>query len=113
MVRVIVLLAILFTFGPFSLGCYMYLEFNRPAELQSDKVIIIPKGSGLSEIASLLRDNGVIKSRYPFILGAKILGLSGRLKAGEYKFSKMVQPVSVLETLAAGRTMIRLSLIHI
>ena len=41
----------------------MYLEFNRPAELQSDKVIIIPKGSGLNEIAILLSDNGVIKSK--------------------------------------------------
>ena len=72
LVRVIGLLGILFTFGLFSLGCYMYLEFNRPAELQSDKVIIIPKGSGLNEIASLLSDNGVIKSKYPFILAAKI-----------------------------------------
>ena len=106
-VRVIVLLAIFFTFGLFSLGCYMYLEFNRPAELQSDTVIIIPKGSGLSEIANLLTNNGVIESKYPFILGAKLLGLSGRLKAGEYEFSKMVKPVTVLETLAAGRTMIR------
>ena len=67
LVRVIVLLATLFTFGLFGLGCYMYLEFNRPAQLQSDKVVIIPKGSGLSEIASLLRDNGVLKSKYPFI----------------------------------------------
>ena len=107
LVRVIVLLAILFTLGLFSLGCYMYLEFNRPAQLQSDKVIIIPKGSGLSEIASLLRDNGVLKSKYPFILGAKILGLSGRLKAGEYGFSKVVRPAMVLETLTAGRTLVR------
>ena len=77
-VRVIILLTILLPLGLFSLGCYMYLEFNRPAELQSDRVIIIPKGSGLNEIASLLSNNGVIKSRYPFILGAKIYGSSGR-----------------------------------
>ena len=106
-VRVIVLLVILFTFGFFSLGFYMYFEFNRPAELHSDTVIIIPKGSGLNEIADLLRDNGVIKSKYPFILGAKIFGLSGRLKAGEYEFSKMVKPAAVLETLIAGRTLVR------
>ena len=106
-VRVIVFLAILFTFGLFSLGCYMYFEFNRPAELQSDRVIIIPKGSGLNEIASLLRDNGVIKSKYPFVLGAKIFGLSGRLKAGEYEFSRIVKPATVLETLTAGRTLVR------
>tara|TARA_B100001057_G_scaffold429616_1_gene455823 strand:- start:10926 stop:11828 length:903 start_codon:yes stop_codon:yes gene_type:complete len=85
----------------------MYLEFNRPVELQSDRVIIIPKGSGLNEIASLLSDNGVIKSKYPFILGAKIFGLSGRLKAGEYEFSKIVKPAAVLKTLIAGRTLVR------
>ena len=107
LVRVIGLLGILFTFGLFSLGCYVYLEFNRPAELHSDRVIIIPKGSGLNEIAGLLRDNGVIKSKYPFILGAKIFGLSGRLKAGEYEFSKIVKPAGVLETLIAGRTLVR------
>ena len=85
----------------------MYFEFNSPGELKADRVLIIPKGSGLNSIANLLKNNEVIKSKYPFILGAKILGLSGRLKAGEYKFAKMVQPVSVHETLAAGRTMIR------
>jgi len=85
----------------------MYFEFNRPAELQSDRVLIIPKGSGLNEIASLLRDNGIIKNKYPFILGAKIFGLSGRLKAGEYEFSKIVKPAAVLETLTAGRTLVR------
>jgi len=106
-VRVIILLTILFTFGLFGLGCYMYLEFNRPAELWSDRVVIIPQGSGLSEIASLLSDNGVIKSKYPFILGAKIFGLSGRLKAGEYEFSKIVKPAAVLEILTAGRTLVR------
>ena len=106
-VRITVLLAIFLTFGLFSLGCYMYLEFNRPAELHSDTVIIIPKGSGLNEIADLLRDNGVIKSKYPFILGAKIFGLSGRLKAGEYEFSRIVKPAGVLETLIAGRTLVR------
>ena len=105
--RIIALLAILFTFGLFSLGFYMYLEFNRPAELQSDTVIIIPKGSGLSEIASLLSDNGVIEGKYSFILGAKLLGLSGRLKAGEYEFSKIVKPAAVLETLTDGRTLVR------
>ena len=107
MVRVLVLLAILFTFGLFSLGYFIYLEFNRPAELQSNRVIIIPKGSGLNEIASLLSDNGIIKSKYPFILGAKIFGLSGRLKAGEYEFSRIIRPAEVLETLTAGRTLLR------
>ena len=106
-VRAVSFLAILLTVGLFIFGGYMYSEFNSRGELKADRVLIIPKGSGLNGIASLLNDNEVIKSKYPFILGAKILGLSGRLKAGEYKFSKMVQPVSVLKTLATGRTMIR------
>ena len=106
-VRTISFLITLLTVGFFIFGGYMYFEFNSPGELKADRVLIIPKGSGLNSIASLLNNNEVIKSKYPFILAAKILGLSGRLKAGEYKFSKMVQPVSVLETLAAGRTMIR------
>ena len=106
-VRAVSFLTILLTVGLSIFGGYMYFEFNSPGELEADRVLIIPKGSGLNGIASLLNDNEVIKSKYPFILGAKILGLSGRLKAGEYKFSKMVQPVSVLKTLATGRTMIR------
>ena len=106
-VRAISFLITLLTVALFILGGYLYFEFNSPGELKADRVLIIPKGSGLNSIASILNNNEVIKSKYPFILGAKILGLSGRLKAGEYKFSKMVQPVSVLKTLAAGRTMIR------
>ena len=106
-VRAVSFLAILLTVGFFIFGGYMYSEFNSRGELKEDRVLIIPKGLGLNGIASLLNDNEVIKSKYPFILGAKILGLSGRLKAGEYKFSENVPPVSVLKTLATGRTMIR------
>ena len=106
-VRALVLLAALFTFGVLSFGGYIYLEFNSPVELKSGKVLIIPKGSGLNVIATLLTNSEVIKSKYPFILGAKILGVSGRLKAGEYEFSKVVPPAAVLETLVAGRTVVR------
>ena len=85
--RAISFLITLLIVALFIFGGYMYFEFNSPGELKADRVLIIPKGSGLNSIASLLNNNEVIKSKYPFILGAKILGLSGRLKAGEYKFS--------------------------
>ena len=92
------------TFGliVFSIAFSFLLFFAHSAFYQSGvmgnaRLVIIPKGFGLSDIAKYLEKNGVIKNRYVLIFGAKLLGVSTELKAGEYAFPARVQPSKVLE----------------
>ena len=99
----------LFVFGiAFSfLLFFAYSAFYHSGGMENARLLIIPKGFGLSDIAKHLEKNGVIKNRYVLIFGAKLLGVSTELKAGEYAFPARVQPSKVLEFLSAGRTLIR------
>ena len=80
---------------------FAHSAFYHSGEMGNARLVIIPKGFGLSDIAKYLEKNGVIKNRYVLIFGAKLLGVSTELKAGEYAFPARVQPSKVLEFLSA------------
>lgn len=80
---------------------------NSPGPLQQDKVVFIPRGSGSSEIAAILEQNGVIGSATNFeayqLLQSVITGGQQSLRAGEYEFKQQASLKSVRETLVSGR----------
>jgi UPF0755 protein len=82
-------------------------EFNRSANTSSSRVLIIPKGSGLNDIAQILNENGILRYSLVFVVGAKLLSLSRELKAGEYNFPPGVSAREILNTLSSGKTLIR------
>ena len=93
---------------PFSFLVYFaYSAFYHSGEMENARLVIIPKGFGLSDIAKYMEKNGIIKNRYILIFGAKYLGISTQLKAGEYAFPARVPPSKILELLSTGRTLIR------
>ncbi len=51
------------------------------------KKVIIERGMNVYEIADLLHREGIIRHPGRFVLGAKLLGVSDKLKAGRYEFS--------------------------
>ncbi|MBL8832951.1 MAG: endolytic transglycosylase MltG [Rhodospirillales bacterium] len=69
--------------------------------------LLIPRASGGDETAALLASKGVIESPLAFALGARIDGLSARLKAGEYLFPAGISARGAAELLASGRTVQR------
>jgi UPF0755 protein len=77
--------------------------FNSPGPLQQDKVVFIPRGSGASEIAGILEQNGVISSALAFE-AAHVLSGGAALKAGEYQFKQYASLADVRETLSNGRS---------
>jgi UPF0755 protein len=79
---------------------------NSPGPLQQDKVVFIPRGSGASEIASILEQNGVISSATSFeayqVLQSVLSG-GQSLRAGEYEFKQQASLKAVRDTLVSGR----------
>jgi UPF0755 protein len=77
--------------------------FVPPRGDPSAKVILIKKGSHLRQVAQLLQEKGVIRSKHFFILIATLLGKKASIKAGEYEFSDFERPLEVLDTLVKGQ----------
>jgi UPF0755 protein len=69
--------------------------------------VILPRGAGVSQIASALKAAGVIGSRDLFYLAAKLGGSGRHLKAGEYEFPSHVPMAQVLNDIAEGKVVKR------
>ncbi len=80
--------------------------FEQAGPLAEDTVIVIPRGTGLRAIATMLTDVGII--RYPtlFIAKAKWTAAHRDLKAGEYAFKARVRPVDALSAIREGRVVV-------
>jgi UPF0755 protein len=90
-----------------GLGVTMLGEQARaPGPLASDKVVIIPKESGLGEITTLLEREGVINHPWAFRTSALTSGLWTRLKAGEYLFKANISAREVLEVIEQGKAVL-------
>ena len=80
------LIVVLMLLGVFYLTVSHYI--HKVPSVSEDIVVEIPKGAGLKDISSKLRESGVIKSDKLFILYVMSEGSQNKLKAGEYKFEK-------------------------
>ena len=63
-------------------------RFEAPGPLAEDKLVNIPRGLGIRDIADVLQREGVIDQPYVFMGGVIVLKARGELKYGEYQFSK-------------------------
>jgi len=67
-----------------------------------DAIVIIPPGSGLQQISTILAEAGLIHEDVRFLLLAKYLGLSTKLPAGEFSLTLGKTPGEVLRQLATA-----------
>ena len=77
------------------------LEASGP--LDRDKVVNIPRGLGLREIADLLARENVIEQPWVFIPAVVMLKAKDDLKYGEYKFNKQISVRETIETIVEGK----------
>ena len=85
-------------------GYWLHSDLNRPGPLAETRTVVIPAGSGVAEIASLLMEQGVIRHSLPFELGAGVSGRGAALKAGEYEFPAGVSALQAMDIIAGGKT---------
>ena len=78
-------------------------RFDAVGPLADDKVVNIPRGLGIRDIADLLQREGVIDQPYIFMGGVIALKARGELKYGEYQFSKHASVADVVDTIIEGK----------
>lgn len=88
-----------------GLAVWLWLYPDQPGPARGETVTVeIPPGTGLVGIKEILARAGVIRDDFRFLLLAKRLGASRRLKAGEYAFPPGLSARAVLLELASGKT---------
>jgi UPF0755 protein len=107
MLRAIAILAVIA--AGLASGFFHWLTrgFDQPGPAQSDIVLVLPKGEGLSAIAARLKEAGVLVHEWPFAVGVWRAGSARSLKAGEYRFPAAVTPRGVMDLLIEGRVVVR------
>jgi UPF0755 protein len=78
-------------------------RFNAPGPLPEDRVVNIPHGSGMRDIADVLTREGVIDQPWVFIGGVLVLKAREGLKAGEYQFKAHSSLRDVVATIIEGK----------
>ena len=97
-------IAVVLTVFAAVLGGLWFLEnwAGRPAELDSPATIVIERGESFSAIGQRLNANRIVDSARWLTLRARMRGLTGSVKAGEYRFESNQSPDRVLDRLASG-----------
>jgi UPF0755 protein len=89
-----------------AVGAGLFVGKQRlevPGPLAEDKVVNIPRGLGIRDIADLLQREGVIDQPYVFMGAVVVLKARGELKYGEYQFGKQATVADVVETITEGK----------
>lgn len=90
-------------------GTWGWRKLHQPGPLSEERVVVIPRGSGLTQIAHQLTEAGVMEMPWLFIAAGLLERHSGNvhdLKAGEYAFAAGIPVSGVLEQLRRGRTVV-------
>lgn len=84
---VIAVVNIFFVFYPFKVG---------------GKNIFIPPNSNAVKVATILKENTVIKSKWHFLVMGQVFKVFNSIRAGEYEFTDRVSMWTILRKLAKG-----------
>ena len=78
-------------------------RFEVPGPLPEDRIVNIPRGSGIRDIAEVLMRQGVIDQPWIFVGGVLVLKAREDLKAGEYQFKVRASLREVVAIIVEGR----------
>ncbi len=82
-------------------AAWLFFTLDRPYQgFQGEKFIDFPKGTSAAQMADMLQNEGVIRSRWQFML-ARALNRR-RLQAGEYRFNQPQSVMDVYDRIARG-----------
>jgi UPF0755 protein len=81
-------------------------QVREPGPLAEDKVVIVPRNTGRSEIADLLRREGIISRPFLFEVYAFFNQRRGQLKAGEFAFKAHSSIDDAIDTLIQGKAIL-------
>lgn len=85
---------------------YGWLYVHTPAGRDAEpRLVTVPAGASLRDIASRLKQAGVIRHESPFVFYARLRGVARRLQAGEYALRATMSPAQILAVLSQGKVL--------
>ena len=96
--------AVVLVGGAAGTAYWGYKDASAPGPATTPHTIVIPAHTGISAIARLLRQNGVIRHPIVFEVAAKVTGRGGALKSGEYEFPAGISMFGAMDLLDSGKT---------
>jgi UPF0755 protein len=86
---------------------WLTASLYRPHAFAPAAVVVeVKRGMGAGAVARLLEQNGVIASRYPFLLNYRLFYYPRKIMAGEYSLSSPIQSKDVLDILVKGKVVL-------
>jgi len=79
----------------------LYAYAPAPPVDFSEATVLIPRGSSVEEIGSLLDEAGVLRADFRFLLLTRFLDVSSKLPAGEFRLTTGQTPVQLLRQLVS------------
>src|SRR5215813_11563215 len=98
-----VVLLLLLVIGAVA-GAYYWArkQLNTPIEHDANKIITVEQGAGTQTIISKLTQAGIVKHPRLLMLYLRIMGRTGQLKPGAYKFDSPITPLQAIEKIERG-----------
>ncbi|KAA3633219.1 MAG: endolytic transglycosylase MltG [Proteobacteria bacterium] len=84
-----------------ALLLYVRHQLTKPLSPGND-LYTIERGQSLRSVARMLKAHGVIDEIYSLQVYARATGVSGRIKAGQYRFENGIDQFGILEKIVAG-----------
>jgi UPF0755 protein len=78
-------------------------HFDAPGPLTEDRIVNIPRGYGIRDIAELLQREGIIDQPWTFVGGVIVLKARDGLKSGEYRFPKQASLQDIVDIITEGK----------
>ena len=82
-------------------------RFAAPGPFDEERIVLVPRGSGVATIAAQLQREGLIEEPLVFRLGVRRAGAQGDLKAGEFAIPAAASPQDIMQVLLEGKTVAR------
>jgi len=92
--------------GVVALGGGMFaakMQFERDSALDQARTINIQRGTGLTDIADQLYEDGIISSKWLFVAGVVLNRQQSSIKFGEYLIPAHASMQNIMEALVTGR----------
>lgn len=103
--RFFVFLAVMFLLVGLAAGGGMYWlisAYNTPSTVETEKIIVVERGSSVASIARQLRDENLIRHARVFRFGVRLLSDKKPLQAGEYAIPPRATASDIAEVLKSG-----------
>ena len=90
----------------FVVGFGAYRIATTSGPLQETKTVVIPHGTNISGMATILVDDGVLASKASFEIAARLFA-HGSLKSGEYEITAHSSAKDIVALMQSGKTVMR------